>query len=90
MLGIEYLGISAAVCEQQVSQQKELFRITAAGLFNALEVVLLYSAQLVLVTLSVSPAADCSGAKTLQCSCLSTHMVLILKIDENISPEQIL
>lgn len=26
MPGIEHLGISAGVCEQEVSQQKELFR----------------------------------------------------------------
>lgn len=41
MPGIEYLGISAGVCEQEVSQQKELFRIPSAGLFNALCLALL-------------------------------------------------
>lgn len=100
MPGIEYLGISAGVCEQEVSQQKELFRITSAGLFNALGVVLLYSAQLVLgYVCDTVCVPSCrlfwcrAGVKTLQCSCLSTHRVLtdsVLKIDENISPEQIL
>lgn len=103
MPGIEHLGISAGVCEQEVSQQKELFRAESLQLGYLMLWELSCFTQLswflgtcVCDTVCV-PSCRLfwcrAGVKTLQCSCLSTHMVLtdcVLKIDENISPEQIL
>lgn len=66
MLGIEHLGISAGVCEQEVSQQKELFRAESLQLGYLMLWELSCFTQLVLgyvcVTLCVSPPVDCSGA----------------------------